>query len=451
MTTNRILEELGVYTSHAPRYTSYPTAVKFHNGITSNFARSAVENLCTEKPVSIYVHIPFCERLCWYCACRTQGTKSHRPVSGYLSGVLKEIELLREALPEGVKMGRMHWGGGTPTILLPDEVATLAQAIKNVFPIDDPFEFSVEIDPTLVDKDKIAALSAAGMNRASVGIQDFDPKVQEAIGRLQSLEETADCVADVRAAGVKSLNADILYGLPHQTPDSVEQTLQQVQSLDPDRIALYGYAHVPWMAKRQQMIDVEALPGGPARRVLFDLMAERLESSGYDPIGIDHFAKPSDTLGEAAATGRLRRNFQGYTTDRCDTLIGLGASAISKFANGYAQNAPRSSQYLRMITEGGLATQRGVEITETDRMRARAIEMVMCDFKLNKAELVRDFGPLAHTLDADIDEIIIEYKGFVEPTDTGFAIASKQRALARLVAQKFDAYASEGGMYSAVS
>jgi oxygen-independent coproporphyrinogen-3 oxidase len=425
--------------------------VQFHNGITSHFARSALENLNTEKPVSVYVHIPFCERLCWYCACRTQGTKSHRPVSGYLSGLLQEIELLRDALPDGVKMGRMHWGGGTPTILLPDEVETLAQAIKNVFPIDDPFEFSVEIDPTLVDKDKIAALSAAGMNRASVGIQDFDPKVQAAIGRMQSLEQTADCVADVRAAGVESLNADILYGLPHQTPDSVTQTLQQVQSLDPDRIALYGYAHVPWMAKRQQMIDVATLPGGPARRVLFDLMAERLETSGYDPIGIDHFAKPSDTLGEAAATGRLRRNFQGYTTDRCDTLIGLGASAISKFANGYAQNAPRSSQYLRMITEGALATQRGVAITETDRMRARAIEMVMCDFKLNKAELEQDFGLLAQTLDADIEEVLSEYKGFVEPTDTGFAVASKQRALARLIAQKFDAYASEGGQYSAVS
>jgi oxygen-independent coproporphyrinogen-3 oxidase len=425
--------------------------VQFHNGITSHFARSALENLNTEKPVSVYVHIPFCERLCWYCACRTQGTKSHRPVSGYLSGLLQEIELLRDALPDGVKMGRMHWGGGTPTILLPDEVETLAQAIKNVFPIDDPFEFSVEIDPTLVDKDKIAALSAAGMNRASVGIQDFDPKVQAAIGRMQSLEQTADCVADVRAAGVESLNADILYGLPHQTPDSVTQTLQQVQSLDPDRIALYGYAHVPWMAKRQQMIDVATLPDGPARRVLFDLMAERLETSGYDPIGIDHFAKPSDTLGEAAATGRLRRNFQGYTTDRCDTLIGLGASAISKFANGYAQNAPRSSQYLRMITEGALATQRGVAITETDRMRARAIEMVMCDFKLNKAELEQDFGLLAQTLDADIEEVLSEYKGFVEPTDTGFAVASKQRALARLIAQKFDAYASEGGQYSAVS
>lgn len=451
MTNNRILEELGVYTSHAPRYTSYPTAVQFHNGITADFAKSALENLRTEKPVSVYIHIPFCERLCWYCACRTQGTKSHRPVAAYLEGLLKEIELLGGMLPEGIKMGRMHWGGGTPTILLPDEVATLAEAIKSVFQVEDPFEFSVEIDPTLVDKDKIAALSAAGMNRASIGIQDFDPKVQEAIGRLQSLEQTADCVADVRAAGVKSLNTDILYGLPHQTPESVEQTLQQVQSLDPDRIALYGYAHVPWMAKRQQMIDEAALPDGAARRALFDLMAKQLESSGYDPIGIDHFAKPTDTLGEAAATGRLRRNFQGYTTDRCETLIGLGASAISKFADGYVQNAPRSSHYLRMVSEGMLATQRGVSLTEDDKLRARAIEMVMCDFRLNKTELEKNFGPIAQSLDADIDDILVEYKGFVEPTDTGFAITSKQRALARLIAQKFDAYASEGGRYSAVS
>lgn len=451
MTTNRILEELGVYTSHAPRYTSYPTAVQFHNGITSSFARSGLENLRTEKPVSVYVHIPFCERLCWYCACRTQGTKTHKPVAGYLDGLLQEIELLREAVPEGARMGRMHWGGGTPTILLPDEVETLARAIKSVFPVDDPFEFSVEIDPTLVDRDKIAALSAAGMNRASVGIQDFNPKVQAAIGRLQSLEQTADCIADIRAAGVESLNTDILYGLPHQTPDSVAQTLQQVQSLDPDRIALFGYAHVPWMAKRQQMIDEAALPDGPARRALFDQMAKELESSGYDAIGIDHFAKPSDTLAEAAATGRLRRNFQGYTTDRCDTLIGLGASAISKFAGGYAQNAPRSSHYLRMIGEGMLATQRGVAFTEEDKMRARAIEMVMCDFELNKAGLQEDFGQLTHVLDAGIDDILSEYKGFVEPTDSGFTIARNQRALARLVAQKFDAYASEGGRYSAVS
>lgn len=451
MSDNRILEDLGVYTSHAPRYTSYPTAVQFHNGINADFSRSALQNLSVEKPVSVYVHIPFCERLCWYCACRTQGTKSHRPVSAYLEGLLQEIKMLREMLPEGVRMGRLHWGGGTPTILLPDEVAVLANAIKDVFQVDDPFEFSVEIDPTLVDKDKISALSDAGMNRASVGIQDFDPKVQQAIGRLQSLEQTADCVADLRAAGIQSLNTDILYGLPHQTPESVKETLTRVQSLNPDRIALYGYAHVPWMAKRQQMIDEAALPGGPARRGLFDQMAERLETSGYDAIGIDHFAKPGDTLAEAAATGRLRRNFQGYTTDSCDTLIGLGASSISKFAGGYAQNAPRSSHYLRMISEGRLATQRGVAVSETDRMRARAIEMVMCDFKVDKTELEESFGPLTRALDKNIDDILLEYGRFVEPTDTGFTVHNKQRALARLIARKFDAYSGELGRYSAVS
>ncbi len=451
MSDNRILEDLGVYTSHAPRYTSYPTAVQFHNGINADFSKSALQNLSVEKPVSVYAHIPFCERLCWYCACRTQGTKSHRPVAAYLEGLLQEIKMLREMLPEGVRMGRLHWGGGTPTILLPDEVAVLANAIKDVFQVDDPFEFSVEIDPTLVDKDKISALSDAGMNRASVGIQDFDPKVQQAIGRLQSLEQTADCVADLRAAGIQSLNTDILYGLPHQTPESVNETLTRVQSLNPDRIALYGYAHVPWMAKRQQMIDEAALPGGPARRGLFDQMAERLETSGYDAIGIDHFAKPGDTLAAAAASGRLRRNFQGYTTDSCDTLIGLGASAISKYAEGYAQNAPRSSQYLRMVTEGGLATQRGVAISETDRMRARAIEMVMCDFKVDKTELEESFGPLTRALDKNIDDILLEYGRFVEPTDTGFTVHNKQRALARLIARKFDAYSGELGRYSAVS
>lgn len=451
MSNDRILEELGVYSSHAPRYTSYPTAVQFHNGIGTDFAKSCLQGLSIDKPISVYAHIPFCERLCWYCACRTQGTKSHKPVAGYLEGLLQEIEHLRKMLPEGTKMGRLHWGGGTPTILLPEEVTILADAIKSVFEIDDQFEFSVEIDPTLVDKDKISALSSAGMNRASIGIQDFDTKVQHAIGRLQSLEQTADCIGDVRAAGVQSLNTDILYGLPHQTPESVEQTLTQVISLDPDRIALYGYAHVPWMAKRQQMIDEAALPDGPERRTLFDLMAGRLEASGYDPIGIDHFAKPGDTLSKAAASGRLRRNFQGYTTDSCDTLIGLGASAISKFAGGYAQNAPRSSHYLRMVSEGGLATQRGVALTETDKMRARAIEMVMCDFKVDKTELEECFGPLAQTLDKNIDDIILEYGKFVQPTDTGFTVQDKQRALARLIAQKFDAYSGEAGRYSAVS
>jgi oxygen-independent coproporphyrinogen-3 oxidase len=289
------------------------------------------------------------------------------------------------------------------------------------------------------------------MNRASIGIQDFDPRVQDAIGRQQSLEQTASCVADLRAAGIASLNADILYGLPHQTTQSVEETLSQVQTLDPDRIALYGYAHVPWMAKRQQMIDEAALPDGETRRGLFSQMATRLESAGYRPIGIDHFAKPGDTLAQAADSGRLRRNFQGYTTDRCKTLIGLGASAISKFAEGYAQNAPRSSHYLRMVSDGGLATQRGVEFTEEDKIRARAIEMVMCDFAVNIPELESEFGAVSPDILATVDELTRRYRGLVQRTESGLKIRDKQRALARLVAQAFDAYSCENGRFSQVS
>jgi oxygen-independent coproporphyrinogen-3 oxidase len=451
MTSDRILEELGVYTSRAPRYTSYPTAAQFHNGITADFTEAALRNLDTAKPVSVYVHIPFCERLCWFCACRTQGTQTQKPVTAYLKGLAQEVTALKKLLPAGVRMGRMHWGGGTPTILQPDDIRFLARTIAGLFDLAQPFEFSVEIDPTLVDKEKITALSETGMNRASIGIQDFDAKVQKAIGRQQSLQQTRDCIADLRDAGIRSLNADILYGLPHQTLNSVDRTLTQVQKLDPDRIALYGYAHVPWMAKRQQMIDEAALPDGAARRQLFGQMADRLESSGYDPIGIDHFAKPEDTLAKAAATGHLRRNFQGYTTDRCETLIGLGASAISKFTEGYAQNAPRSSHYLRMVSGGSLATQRGVALTDDDRLRARAIEMVMCDFGVNTTELADNFGPIARNLEPSIEDIIKEYQGLVVRTESGFTIIDKKRALARLIARKFDAYSDETGKFSPVS
>jgi oxygen-independent coproporphyrinogen-3 oxidase len=451
MTNVPTLAELGVYTSRAPRYTSFPTAAQFHTGVDASFAKRALENLPDDKPVSVYIHIPFCERLCWYCACRTQGTKSHRPVAAYLQGLLQELTLVKSLVPEGIQMGRLHWGGGTPTILKPAEMRQLAGAIKDVFAPAERFEFSVEIDPTLVDSDKIAALSEVGMNRASVGIQDFDPKVQKAIGRLQSLEQTADCVADLRAQGIDSLNTDILYGLPHQTEASVRKTLEQVQSLSPDRIAIYGYAHVPWMAKRQQMIDEAALPDGTARRDLFALVSHEFQSAGYVPVGIDHYAKPGDTLAQAAASGNLRRNFQGYTTDRCDTLIGLGASSISKFAEGFAQNAPRSSLYLRHVTADQLATQRGVVLSESDRLRARAIEMVMCDFALDLDRLQAETGMGTEKVHGDIDAILDRFSGYVEPRGNGFVITRSQRALARLVAQCLDDFSSEEARYSAVS
>ncbi len=451
MDNSELLSRMGVYTSRAPRYTSYPTAAQFTTEIGNSFLVDQLEALPTDSPVSIYIHIPFCERLCWFCACRTQGTRTSRPVEIYLETLKAEIRLLGKTLPKGVKMARLHWGGGTPTILPPRLIDGLNKTIFDHLTPADNFEFSVEIDPTLVDKDKITALRAGGMTRASIGVQDFAPKVQAAIGRMQSVEQTRDCIDLLRGAGINSLNMDILYGLPYQTEKSVLETVAHVGELNPDRIALYGYAHVPWMAKRQQLIDEATLPDGPARRGLFTKMTRALGDFGMIPIGIDHFAKPGDSLSRAANTGGLRRNFQGYTTDQCDTLIGLGASAISKLPGGYAQNAPKSSQYLRMIGAGKFATQRGVAMAAQDKLRARAIELVMCDFALDTTDLQREFGGAVDALTHPLQEIRRKFAEALEFSATGFIIRDHKRALARLISLEFDEYAHEGARYSMVS
>jgi oxygen-independent coproporphyrinogen-3 oxidase len=451
MEKSELLSRMGVYTSRAPRYTSYPTAALFSPRVDAHFMEDQLKKLPTDTPVSIYIHIPFCERLCWFCACRTQGTRTSRPVQIYLETLKNEIRKLGKTLPRGLKMARLHWGGGTPTILDPDLINSLNETIfENLTPADD-FEFSVEIDPTLVDQDKITALRAGGMSRASIGVQDFAPEVQQAIGRMQSVEQTRDCVDMLRASGITSLNMDILYGLPHQTRETVLQTVEHVKDLAPDRIALYGYAHVPWMAKRQQMIDEKDLPDGPERRGLFAQMSDSLAEAGMVPIGIDHFAKATDSLSLATRSGKLRRNFQGYTTDTCDTLIGLGASSISKLPGGYAQNAPKSSQYLRMIGAGRFATQRGVELTVQDKLRARAIEMVMCDFALDTAELRSTYGAEVNKLSDALGAIRTKFSEALEFNDVGFVIRDHKRALARLISLEFDEYISEDARYSMVS
>jgi len=451
MDNSELLSRMGVYTSRAPRYTSYPTAAQFTTSVGAGFAHEQIAMLPVDTPISIYIHIPFCERLCWFCACRTQGTRTSRPVQIYLETLKNEIRMLGKALPEGLKMARLHWGGGTPTILPPEMINDLNKTIFEHLTPADNFEFSVEIDPTLVDKDKIDALVAGGMTRASIGVQDFEPRVQKAIGRMQSVEQTRTCVDMLRAAGIQSLNMDILYGLPFQTAETVAKTVAYVGELGPDRIALYGYAHVPWMAKRQQMIDEDALPDGPTRRGLFAQMSRLLGDYGMVPIGIDHFAKETDSLSEAAHSHTLRRNFQGYTTDQCDTLIGLGASSISKFPGGYAQNAPKSSQYLRMIGAGNFATQRGVEMTIQDKLRARAIELVMCDFALDTDILQDEFGDEVEKLTQPLLEIRSKFSEALEFSSNGFVIRDHKRALARLIAVEFDEYINEDSRFSMVS
>ncbi|MCP5086660.1 MAG: oxygen-independent coproporphyrinogen III oxidase [Rhodobacteraceae bacterium] len=451
MDTNLDLARMGVYSSRAARYTSYPTAVHFTPEVGADFMRSELAALPPDKPVSVYVHIPFCERLCWFCACRTQGTRTAAPVKVYLESLKKEIRLMADTLPDGIRMTKLHWGGGSPTILSPDMVKDLSAAIYQAIKPSESFEFSVEIDPTLIDQDKVDALKNSGMTRASIGIQDFAEPVQQAIGRLQSVSETEACVAMLRKAGVRSVNMDILYGLPFQTLESVAKTIGHVGKLDPDRIALYGYAHVPWMAKRQQMIDENALPDGPQRRALFELMSDQLVSQGLRAIGIDHFAKAKDTLSRAAETGGLRRNFQGYTTDRCDTLIGLGASAISKLPGGYAQNAAKSSHYMRILGDHTFATQRGIETSPRDRVRARVIEMIMCEFELRLDELRQNYNADTKELKQQIDQVVEKFPEAISANTNGFRIERYKRSLARLVASEFDDYTSEESRYSMVS
>ncbi|GHA43474.1 coproporphyrinogen III oxidase, anaerobic 1 [Amylibacter ulvae] len=437
------LAHLGVYDARAPRYTSYPTAVHFHTDVGAEFSTEQIRTLPADRPISIYVHIPLCERLCWFCACRTQGTKNKSAIAHYLDVLLREIKMVGATLPSGVSVGKIHWGGGTPTILSPDQIRTLSTALHQMTPRHENFEFSVEIDPTLVSAAKIDALADVGMTRASIGVQDFDPRVQAAIGRKQSVETTLACVDMLRRADIHSLNMDILYGLPHQTVQTVTKTIETVLGLSPDRIALYGYAHVPWMAKRQKLISDDALPSGQNRRELFDVMASKLESAQYAPIGIDHFAKPDDAMQIAAKAGKLRRNFQGYTTDDLDTLIGLGASAISKFPNGFSQNAPKSADYADAITQGKLATYRGIATTQRDRMIARLIEMIMCDFRADFSELSQTYACEMTILAKPILQLQRDFGRYIQFSVDGFEITHHQRALARIIARRFDVYSDD--------
>ncbi|MGQ0610162.1 MAG: oxygen-independent coproporphyrinogen III oxidase [Paracoccaceae bacterium] len=445
------LRALGLFDARVPRYTSYPTAPVFSTHTGAAFQAACLRALPPDEPVSVYVHIPFCERLCWFCACRTQGTATLAPVEAYLDSLERELALLAAHLPTGVRMARLHWGGGTPTILPPALIRRLAAAIKAVIPPADAFEFSVEIDPMLVDGHKIASLREAGMTRASIGIQDFADEVQQAIGRKQPFEATARVAAMLRAAGVGSLNADLVYGLPHQTPARIADSVDKVLSLRPDRVALFGYAHVPWMAKRQKLIDEAALPGDAERYGLATLAAGMFTQAGYRAIGIDHFALPQDSLARAAETGGLRRNFQGYTDDAAPSLLGLGASSISRFPAGYVQNAAATPAYLAAIAEGRLAGSRGHELSADDHLRARAIEMLLCDFALDLPALRARFGGAAEALLPTLRQIGDDFGDLVTLGAAGLALSPPGRPLARIIAQRLDAHSGIEARYSRAS
>ena len=440
MTHDPQLARLGLFDARVPRYTSYPTAPHFGADIGQAQFTSWIEALPEHSAVSLYIHVPFCRRLCWFCACRTQGTTSDEPVVAYVETLKAEIALLRRHLPKGITLSRLHWGGGTPTLLSADLMRGLADAIFDVAPMAADGEFSVEIDPNEIDDARLDALAASGMNRASIGVQDFDPLIQKAIGREQSYQLTRDVAERIRARGISSLNADILYGLPFQTGPRISDSVQKLLTLSPDRVALYGYAHVPWMSRRQQMIPSDAMPTPQERLSLFETARQLFLWDGYVEVGIDHFAKPEDGMAKALKAGTLRRNFQGYTDDTAPTLIGLGASSISRFPQGFAQNASATAAHTKAIRAGQFSTHKGHRFAGEDLLRARIIEALMCDFFVARDELLRDFDVTPARIDALFQRAAAEFGEMVKVSDEGFLIPERARPLTRMIARAFDAY-----------
>ncbi len=434
------LKRLGLFDARVPRYTSYPTAPQFAEAVGPSQTAAWLGAIPEGGRISLYVHVPFCRRLCWFCACRTQGTSTLSPVAAYVDTLKLELAQVARHLAPGVTLEHLHWGGGTPTLLSPDLIADLSSAIFAAAPLAEDAQFSVEIDPNEIDGARLDALAAAGMNRASIGIQDFDPEIQETIGRPQSYEITRDAVEGLRARGIDSLNADILYGLPFQTEAKISDSVQKLLSLNPDRVALFGYAHVPWMAKRQALIPTEALPAPEERLQLFDTARNLFVWDGYQEIGIDHFARPGDGLAVAQRAGTMRRNFQGYTEDSSVTLVGVGASAISRYAEGYAQNDASTSGYQRRVRAGELATKRGHAFAGEDLLRARIIEMLLCDFAADLRAAAAETGQPAALALGMAEGLERAFPGVVDVRGGGVAIRDEGRPLTRMIARHFDAY-----------
>lgn len=448
MTSQRQLLEK--FSDPVPRYTSYPTAPHFHDGVDSATARQWIAALGAGQKLSLYVHIPYCDRLCWFCACHTKHTLKYEPMAAYLESLKHEIETMGRLVSPDVMVTGLHWGGGSPTMLKPEDMHRLMGWLRSAFNFADDAEISVEMDPNDLDEARYDALAEIGVTRASLGVQDFDPKVQKTINRLQTFEQTAEVIAAMRKRGVRSVNCDLLYGLPYQTLDTMAKTVADIISLKPDRIALFGYAHVPWMKKHQALIPEDALPDAEERFRQMSLAAGMLAEAGYEAIGIDHFALADDTLAKAARTGRLRRNFQGYTDESADALIGLGASSISQLPEGYWQNMPATGEYRRMVESGDLAVVRGVALQPEDRARAFVIERIMCAYGFSACELKARFV-------AGADDIIAEAKAYaVENPDVcvydrfGFRLKNEAFPFARSVAAVFDTYLGRGkGRHSA--
>ncbi|HMM89185.1 oxygen-independent coproporphyrinogen III oxidase [Bradyrhizobium sp.] len=424
-----------------PRYTSYPTAPHFSPAIGEEDYRRWLRSISVKQPASIYLHVPFCRSMCWYCGCHTSVTKRDEPIATYAAGLRAEAQLVAETIGQRMPISHIHFGGGTPTIMSPEQFADLVGALRHAYFVVPDAEIAVEIDPRTLTEQMTEALGYCGVNRASLGVQSFDPAVQRAINRMQSFEQTAASVERLRHAGVKRINFDLLYGLPLQTVDSCLDTVAKCVEHRPDRFSVFGYAHIPSFKKHQRKIDEDALPDSIERHLQSETIAEALLDAGYVRIGLDHFALPDDNLAIARQDGRLRRNFQGYTDDSADTLIGLGASAIGRMPQGFIQNVVPTRDYLARVAEGRLATAKGYRFTPEDRFRADIIERIMCDLAVDLPFISKVHGRDIRSAIVDrprIESLIAD--GAVTMIDNRLSISDGAEFLVRSVASAFDAH-----------
>lgn len=434
------------YDSHGPRYTSYPTAVQFHTGFDEQSYRrlALLSNAGTPRPLSIYVHVPFCARPCFYCGCNKIITRNPAHAEQYLQRLRREIELQGSLFARRRPVRQMHFGGGTPTYLTMTQLAGLFEHLSNHFSVDrsEGREFSIEIDPRTLEPHTLSALANLGFNRLSLGVQDFDSRVQWAVNREQSPEQIEQCMTQARELGYRSVSFDLIYGLPLQTVESFGQTLDTVVRMRPDRIAAYGYAHMPRLFKAQRAIRAEQLPDAETRLQLLALTVERLTEAGYVYIGMDHFALPDDDLARAMRNGSLHRNFQGYSTHGDCDLIGLGVSAIGAVGNSYSQNRKDLSSYYAALDQGRLPVDRGIALSVDDVLRREVIQRLMCKGELSMREIESRYALefdnyFANEL-AALNALATD--GLVTSDADAIQVTERGRALLRTIAMVFDAY-----------
>ncbi len=418
------------YDRPVPRYTSYPTAVHFNQEISQVEYKGLLRSLSENTPISIYIHIPFCHILCHYCGCNTKVANTYSPVKQYVKTLIKEIEIAGNNIASKMPVSHLHFGGGSPNFLESNDLKTIMEVLNQYFIFDKNAQIAMETDPRLLDNEKIKTLSEIGFTRISLGVQDFNQAVQEAVNRVQPFEQVKASVDNLRANGINKINFDLMIGLPLQTLYSVRQSVEQAISLAPDRLAIFAYAHVPWMKKHQKLLEKYQMPDSKLRYDMVGCVKETLENSGYKAIGIDHFACESDSIYQTYKKGKLRRNFQGYTDDQASTILGFGISSISMFKDAYIQNTTNAPKYRQAVESGELPITRGRILNQEDIKRRDIIEQIMCGYEVDISKY-----PLEKKM---LEEL--EKDAIVEIKNNHVKITGQGWAYARIAASCFDEY-----------